>query len=72
MEKRRLNPSKSSLVLKNINPRILWNFERTFSKKIAKIPSSHIFHSLGGKYCWLVSTEDKLYPLLLVYTKTVG
>ena len=36
-----LNPSKSFLALKK-------------KKKLGKTPSSHIIHSLGGEYCWIV------------------
>ena len=43
-----LNPSKSFLALKNVSPRILSTFKRSFSKKMGKTPSSHIIHSLRG------------------------
>ena len=46
-----LNPSKSFLALKKVSPGILSTFERSFSKKMGKTPSSHIIHSLGGEYC---------------------
>ena len=48
------NPSKSFLVLKKVNLRILSTFKRSFSKKMGKTPSSHITHSLGGEYCRIV------------------
>ena len=50
-----LNPSKSFLALKNVNPWILSSFERSFSKKMGKTPSSHIIHSLGGEYLAIIS-----------------
>ena len=40
-----------ALALKNINPKILSTFERSFSTTIGKTPSSHIIHSLRGAYC---------------------
>ena len=46
-----LNPSKAFLALKKVSARILSTFERSFSKKSGKTPSSHIIHSLGGEYC---------------------
>ena len=53
-----LNPSKSFLVLKNINPRILLNFERVMAqetlKKLEKTPSSRIIHTLGGGYLRII------------------
>ena len=45
-----LNPSKSFLALKKVNPRILSTFKRSFSIKMGKTPSSHIVHSLGDEY----------------------
>ena len=45
-----LNPSKSFLALKKVNPRILLTFKRSFSKKMGKKPSSHNIHSFGGEY----------------------
>ena len=44
-----LNPSKSFLDIKKVSPGILSTFERSFSKKMGKTPSSHIIHWLGGK-----------------------
>ena len=44
-----LNPSKSFLTLKKVSPRILSTFNRSFSQKMGKTPSSHIIHSLGGE-----------------------
>ena len=49
-----LNLSKSFLAFKKVNPRILSTFKRSFPKKMGKTPSSHIIHSLGGEYCWIV------------------
>ena len=51
MENLILNPSKSFLALKKVNPRILSPFKRSFSKKMVKKASSYIIHSLGGEYC---------------------
>ena len=39
-----LNPLKSFLVLKKVNPRVLLTFKRSFSKKMGKTPSSKIIH----------------------------
>ena len=55
-----LNPSKSFLTLKKVSPRILSTFKRSFSKKMAKTPSSHIIHSLGGEYCWIVRDSEPI------------
>ena len=55
-----LNPSKSFLALKKVNPRILSTFKRSFSKKMGKTPSSHIIHSLGGEYCWIVRDSEPI------------
>ena len=46
-----LNPFKSFLALKKVNPRILSTFKRSFSKKVGKTPSSLFIHSLGDEYC---------------------
>ena len=51
MEKRRFESFEVFSCLKKVNPRILSTFKRSFSKKMGKKPSSHIIHSLGGKYC---------------------
>ena len=40
--------------LKKVNPRNSSTFKRLFSKNMGKTPSSHIIHSLGGEYCWIV------------------
>ena len=53
-----LNPSESFLALKKVNPRILSTFKRSFSKIMGKISSSHIIHSLGGEYCWIVRDSE--------------
>ena len=60
MEKRRLNPSKSFLAWKKVNPRILSTFKRSFSKKMGKKPSAHIIHSLGGEYCWIIWDSEPI------------
>ena len=39
---------------KKVSARILSTFKRLVSKKMGKTPSSHIIHSLGGEYCWIV------------------
>ena len=49
-----LNPLKSFLALKEVSPRILSTFKRSFSKKMGKTPSSHVIHSLEGEHCWTV------------------
>ena len=55
-----LNPSKSFLALKKVSPRILSTFKRSFSKKMGKTPTSHIIHSLGGEYCWIVRDNEPI------------
>ena len=55
-----LNPSKTVLALKKVSPRILSTFKRSFSKKKWKTPSSHIIHSLGGEYCWIVRDSEPI------------
>ena len=55
-----LNPSKSFLAWKKVNPRILSTFKRSFSKKMGKKPSSHIIHSLGGEYRWIVWDREPI------------
>ena len=55
-----LNPSKSFLALKKVSPRILSTFKRSFPKKIGKTPTSHIIHSLGGEYCWIVRDSEPI------------
>ena len=55
-----LNPSKSFLAWKKVNPRILSTFKRSSSKKMGKKPSSHVIHSLGGEYCWIVRDSEPI------------
>ena len=62
-EKAVLNPSKSLLSFKKVNPGNLSTFERSFSQKIGKTPSSHVIHSLGGEYCWMVRDSE---PIILL------
>ena len=50
-----LNPSKSFLALKKVSPRLLSTF-----KKMGKTLSSHIIHSLGGEYCWIVRDSEPI------------
>ena len=55
MENLILNPSKSFLALKKVNPRILRTFERSFSRdknRKSAEPSSPIIHSLEGEYIY--------------------
>ena len=33
---------------------------RSFSKKMGKKTSSHIIHSLGGEYCWIVRDSEPI------------
>ena len=58
-----LNPSKSFLAIKKVNPRILSTFKRSFSKKKGKTPSPYIMHLLGGECCWTVR-DSQLIRLL--------
>ena len=51
MKKAILNPFKSFLALKKVNPMIFPTFKRSFSKKMGKTPSSLIIQSLGDEYC---------------------
>ena len=55
-----LNLSKSFLALKKVSPMILSTFKRSLSKKMGKTPSSHIIHSLGGEYCWIVRDSEPI------------
>ena len=50
--------SKSFLALEKGNAGILSTLKRSFSKKLGKTPSSHIIHSLGGEYCWIVRASE--------------
>ena len=48
-------------------------FKRSFSKKMGQTPSSHIIHSLGGEYCWILRDSEPIRLLksprsLSVYT----
>ena len=54
MEKRRIESFQVFSCLKNSQPWILSTFKRLFSKKLGKTLCSHIIHSLGGEYCWIV------------------
>ena len=54
------NPSKSFLALKKVNARILSTLKDHSLKKIGKTPSSHIIHSLGGEYCWIVRDSEPI------------
>ena len=54
------NPSKYFLALKKVNLSILSTFERSFSKKLGKTPTSHIIHSLGVEYCWIVHDSEPI------------
>ena len=58
-----LNPSKSFLAFKKVNPRVLSTFKRSFSKKKGKTLSSYIMHLLGGECCWTVR-DSQLIRLL--------
>ena len=54
----------------------LLTFKRSFSKKRGKTPSSHIIHSLGGEYSWIVRDSEPIRLLkaprsLSVYILTV-
>ena len=51
--------------LKNINLRILLNFERSISKKFGKTASSRIIDSLGGECCWIALDSE---PIRLLKT----
>ena len=42
------------------SPSYLSTFKRSYSKKIGKTPSSHIIHSLGGEYCWIVRDSEPI------------
>ena len=35
-------------------------FKRSFSKKMGKTASSHIIHSLGGEYCWILRDSEPI------------
>ena len=51
-KKQRFQSFKGFSCRKEKYPIILSTFEWWFSKKkMGKTPSSHIIHSLGGKYC---------------------
>ena len=54
------NPSKYFLALQKVNLSILSTFERSFSKKLEKTPSSPIIHSLGVEYCWIVHDSEPI------------
>ena len=54
------NPSKYFVALKKVNLSILSTFERSFSKKLGKTPTSHIIHSLGVEYCWIVHDSEPI------------
>ena len=60
MEKSRFESFEVFSCLKKVNPRILSTFKRSFSKKMGKKPSSHIIHSLGGEYCWIVRDSEPI------------
>ena len=48
------------ITLKKVNLSISSTFERSFSKKLGKTPSSHIIHSLGVEYCWIVYDSEPI------------
>ena len=61
MEKRSFETFEVFSCLKKVNPRILSTFKRSYSlKKMGKTPSSHIIHSLGGEYCWIVRDNEPI------------
>ena len=62
-EKAFLNPSKSLLALKRSTLGICRLLKGRSLKKIGKTPSSHIIHSLGGEYCWMVQDSE---PIILL------
>ena len=37
-----------------------WLLKRSFSKKMGKTLNSHIIHSLGGEYCWIVWDSEPI------------
>ena len=61
---------RSLFLPKKVNPRI---FKRWFSKKMEKIPNSHIIHLLEDEYCWIVRDSEPIRllksprSLILVY-----
>ena len=60
MEKRHIESFKVFSCHKKVNPRILSTSKRSFSKKMGKKPSSHIIHSMGGEYCWIVWDSEPI------------
>ena len=60
MEKRRFESFEVFSCLKKVNPRILSTFKRSFSKKMGRKTSSHIIHSLGGEYWWIVRDSEPI------------
>ena len=62
-EKAVLNPSKSLLALKRSTLGICRLLKGRSLKKIGKTPSSHIIHSLGGGYSWMVWDSE---PIILL------
>ena len=53
-----LNPSKSFLALKRSTLGFFRLLKDRSLKKMGKTLSSHIIHSLGGEYCWIVRDSE--------------
>ena len=55
------NPPKSFLDLKKSTLGFCWLLKgRSLKKKKGNTPSSHIFHSLRGEYCWMVRASEPI------------
>ena len=71
MEKRRFESFQVFSCLKKVNPRILSTFKRSFSKTMGKTLGSHIIHSLGGEYCWILRDSEPIRLLKSLRSRSV-